>query len=97
MPARACLVSVIDIRGVRHTAEVTAESLYEAAALGLAALKRDGWSGQVGPATRIDIRVQEPVITHQLTVQQIDRWLDGATVNPTETLKKQKLRSLLNR
>jgi hypothetical protein len=97
VPARACLVTVTDIRGVRHTADVTAESLYEAAALGLAALKHDGWNGQMGPATRIDVRVQEPAITHQLTVQQIERWLDGATVNPTETLKKQKLRSLLSR
>jgi hypothetical protein len=91
------MVTVIDIRGVRHTAEVTAESLYEAAALGLAALKRDGWSGQVGPATRIDVRVQEPIITHQITVQQIERWLEGATINPSETIKKQKLKALLGR
>ena len=91
------MVTVTDIRGVRHTAEVTAESLYEAAAMGLAALKREGWSGQVGPATRIEVRVQEPVITHQLTVQQIERWLEGATINPNETIKKQKLKALLGR
>jgi hypothetical protein len=41
MPARFCTVTFTDPSGVRHTVEVQAESLSEAAALGLAAWKRD--------------------------------------------------------
>jgi hypothetical protein len=34
---------------VRHPAEVTAESIDEAAALGVSALKSDGWAAAIAP------------------------------------------------
>ena len=53
------------------------ETLFEAAVLGLRALKRDGWMGEVGPATRLEVEVKEPTVTHVLSVQQIQRWLES--------------------
>jgi hypothetical protein len=94
VPAKTCLVTVVDIRGVRHTAEVMSETLFEAAVLGLRALKRDGWMGEVGPATRLEVEVKEPTVTHVLSVQQIQRWLES-TGKPSEQMKKAKLRDLL--
>ena len=35
MSVRSCRVSIRDTKGIEHTVEVTAESLYEAVALGL--------------------------------------------------------------
>lgn len=95
MPAKTCLVTVTDIRGVLHSAKVEADSLFEAAVLGLSALKKDGWAGEAGPATRLEVSIQAPLVTHVVTVQQIQRWLDGASISPNEQVRKQKLKELM--
>lgn len=81
--------------GIAHSVEVQAESLYEAAALGLGMLKKDGWIEGLGPATRLEIAVREPATTHVITVQQLQRWLDGTTSSPADVLRKAKLKALL--
>ncbi len=43
MAVRSCRVMIQDLEGVAHTVEVTAESLYEAVAQGLPALRRSDW------------------------------------------------------
>ena len=43
MFVRSCRVSVEDMQGITHTVDVTAESLYEAVAQGLAALRGREW------------------------------------------------------
>jgi hypothetical protein len=40
MSVRSCKVTIEDMNGVRHTVDVTAGSLYEAVALGMAAIRR---------------------------------------------------------
>src|SRR4051812_38143214 len=95
MAGKTCLVTVTDVRGVLHTARVEAESLFEAAVLGLAALKRDGWAGDAGPATKLEVAVQAPLLTHVVTVQQLQRWLDGAALSPNEAVRKNKLKEML--
>ena len=94
VPPKTCLVTVVDVRGVRHTAEVMSETLFEAAVLGLRALKRDGWMGQVGPATRLEVEVKEPTVTHALSIRQIERWLESSGT-PSEQMKKARLRDLI--
>ena len=39
MAARTCRVTITDLEGVSHTADVTATTLYEAIALGLVGLR----------------------------------------------------------
>lgn len=95
MSAKACAVSFTDIRGIRHTAEVEAESLYEAAVQGIRRLNQDPWIERIGPGTKLEIEVREPAVTHALSVEQVERWLAGATKNPTEATKKAKLKLLL--
>jgi hypothetical protein len=46
MSFRLCGVTVIDLEGVRHTAEVTASTLYEAVALGIMAIREQEWAGK---------------------------------------------------
>ena len=48
MPSKSCRVTVRDIDGTSHTAEVTANSLFEAVAQGLAALRRSEWVEGIG-------------------------------------------------
>jgi hypothetical protein len=92
---RTCTVSFVGPSGVRHSVEVTAESVYEAAARGVSALRGSGWADAIAPGTELEIQVREPATSHRLTVRQIQRWCDGIAVSPDETLKKRRLKQLL--
>ena len=95
MPIRLCVVSFQSPSAVTHSVEVQAESLYEAAALGLSRLRKDGWIEGLGPGSRLEIQVREPGSHHTLSVQQVQRWIDSVNASPIETLTKAKLRQLL--
>lgn len=81
--------------GVSHSVDVEADTVYEAAALGLARLKQDGWIEGLGPATRLEIEARAPSTRHTVSVQQLRRWVNGTTSSPIETLRKAKLKQLL--
>ncbi len=72
--------------------EVTVDSLYEAAVLGLKALKNSAWVDAVGPATRLNIQIIEPAAEHMLLVAQLTRWLDGGATSPADVMKKKRLK-----
>ena len=95
MPLRACTVGFVGPTGVRHSVEVTADSLYEAAIQGVSMLRQEGWAEQIAPGTQVEIQVRAPATTHCVTVAQLRRWCDGVAVSPEETLRKRKLRCLL--
>ena len=92
---RACTVSFVGPTGVRHSVDVTAESLYEAAAFGVSRLREDGWVETIAPGTKLEVHVREPATTHVVSVAQLQRWCDEIAVSPDETLRKRKLRALL--
>jgi hypothetical protein len=70
--------------GATHGVDVEAQTLYEAAGIGLARLKRDGWIEGLGPGSRLEIGVRKPSPNHSLTVAQLPRWVDAVTTIPTE-------------
>ena len=82
MALPTCTVSFTGPSGVRHSVEVTAESIYEAAARGVAALEKSGWTDAIAPRTELEVQVREPSTCHRLTVHQIRRWCDGVAVSP---------------
>jgi hypothetical protein len=86
------LVSVTDANGSRHSVEVLAESLYEAAALGLKVLRA---ADTLGPMTRLQLHLRTPTVMHEVTIQQLQRWLDAAPVSPREAVRTAKLKSIL--
>jgi hypothetical protein len=92
---RACTVGFKDVRGIRHSADVEAESLYEAVVLAVRRFRQDPWMQQVGNATVLDVEVREPPTKHSISLQQVERWLAGTTSNPTEAMKKAKLKMIL--
>jgi len=93
--AKTCRVSFKDVDGVGHAVEVQAETMYEAAVLGLKALKRSDWIEMIGPSTRIVIQVHEPPVEHFMMFGQLTRWLDGGTTNPADLVKKKRLKGIL--
>ena len=59
---RSCTVSYQDLDGITHSVDVTAETLYEAAILGMNALKVPRWHDN--PNLKIQIRVRQPETAH---------------------------------
>ena len=88
MVARICLVTVTDLRGIRQSVQVTAESVFDAVARALSALRHDAWIDMIGPATRLEIQVPQPAITHTVTVQQLERWANGSAINPDDRIRR---------
>jgi len=95
MAGKTCRVSFRDGDGVRHSVDVEAETLYEAAALALKRFKKSEWIGDVGAGTRIDIEIIEPPVSHFLLYGQLQTWLNGGAKTPAEAVKKKKLKELL--
>jgi hypothetical protein len=93
---KTCRVSFRDAEGIDHAVDVQADSMYEAAVLGLRALKRSDWIEVIGPGTRISIQVQQPPIEHFLMYAQLTRWLDGGGTTPADVLKRKRLKTLLD-
>jgi hypothetical protein len=91
----ACRVSFTDSAGVTHTVSVSAASLYEAAALGIAEFRRCGFAAMVGPATRLRVAVVAPATTHELTVGKLRAWLESSGKTPREQAVKVGLREVL--
>ena len=60
VPLRTCAVSFLDIRGIRHVAEVQAESLYEAAILADRVFKGDPWAEDLASSTPLDMECASP-------------------------------------
>lgn len=89
----ACIVSFVDLDGVRHSVEVQAEGLYEASVLGLCAFRKH----DVEPEglTQLEIEVLSSV-KHTLPVTKVREWLQRGVRTPKEAVLKEKLRALLS-
>ena len=87
-----CVVSFLDIDGMRHSVEVQAESLYEAAAKAFKIFKDHDCAP--GLASRLEVEVRSSV-THALTVKKLKEWIDGGSKSPNEAVVKQRLRKIL--
>jgi len=88
----SCVVSYLDTSGIRHTVEVEASGLYEAAALALRTFRQHDCDPGVMGKLEVEVR---STITHTLTVQRLQSWLDGGAKNPKEAVLKERLRELL--
>jgi hypothetical protein len=89
-----CIVSFLDLDGVRHSVEVQAEGLYEAAVLALAAFKKHDLELNPAGLARLEVEVRSS-ITHTVTVQKVHQWLQQGVRSPKESVMKERLRALL--
>ena len=95
MPPRQCTVTITDLSGIRHSVDVEAASVYEAAALAIQALRASPWAGAIGPATSLVVEVCEPAVRHTVTVRQLQQWAEATPVSPVEKRRKDQIRALL--
>ena len=81
----ACIVSFLDLDGVRHSVEVEAERLYEASVLGLCAFRKHEL--EPGGLTKLEVEVRSSV-THILTVTKVRDWLQRGVRTPKEAVAR---------
>jgi len=88
-----CVVSYLDTSGIRHTVEVDAQSLFEAAVLAIRVFREHDCEPR--EANQLEIEVRSSVV-HTVTIRKIHDWLSGGARTPKEAVTKERLRSLLS-
>jgi hypothetical protein len=93
---RSCRVTIQDLEGVTHTVDVTAESLYEAVAHGLAALRGREWIAGLQQQGMVKVSVAEVHVEHQVQLADSTQWLErpGAK-SPRELIQRKRARAIL--
>ena len=93
---RSCRVSITDLEGVTHTVEVTAETLYEAVALGLAAIRDSDWAADIAQGLNtVTVRVMDVSAEHTVMFVDFNKWLEGSGGNPRDMTRRDRAREIL--
>jgi hypothetical protein len=87
-----CIVSYLDLDGIRHSVEVQADSLYEAAVLAIKVFRDHGW--EPPPLAKLEVEIRTS-ITHEVTYKKVKQWLRAGAKSPKEQADKERLRELL--
>src|SRR5713101_8253852 len=93
---RVCVVRLTDEHGVEHRVKVRAESVYEAALLGLKRLERVGWESNGSTIGSVIVEVWEEPTRHLVHVRRLLSWLKASGKFPRDEQRKAKLRALAN-
>jgi hypothetical protein len=93
---KACTVVVHDLNETAHAIDVPAESLYEAVARALAALRDRDWVGDIGRGlTTVTVKVRNPEVTHMVKIQDFENWLNRGCNSPADKVLKTRRRQML--
>jgi hypothetical protein len=84
-----CRVSYLDSRNIEHAVDVTADSLFEAAAVAIRAF-REGALLEEFPVAGTEL------LEHRVRLQRVEQWAQTGTVkSPVEMLRRERVRELL--
>ena len=95
MSFRSCRVTIRDVEGVSHTVEVTAATLYEAVAQGLAAVRGNDWVAGIAQGNVVKVSVADVRVEHEVKLGDFSKWLDRTGVSPREVSDRKRIRSIL--
>ena len=96
MAMRSCRVTIQDMDGVSHTVEVTAATLYEAVAQGLAAIRGNEWVAGIAQGLNVvKVSVANVRVEHEVRLMDFTKWLDRDGGSPRETTERKRIRSIL--
>jgi hypothetical protein len=97
MPVRSCRVTIQDLDGVSHTVEVTAATLYEAVAQGLAAIRGNEWVGEIAKGFNVvKVSVADVRVEHEVKLGDFTKWLERTGGSPRDVSQRQRIRSILS-
>lgn len=93
---RSCRVTIQDMDGVTHTVEVTAATLYEAVAQGLAAIRGNDWVAAIAQGLNaVKVSVADVRVEHEVKLTDFTKWVDRTGGSPREISDRQRIRSIL--
>ena len=96
MAVRTCRVTITDVEGITHSAEVTASTLYEAVALGLMALRGQEWvAGIPGGLAQVRVSVTSIPVEHCVKIGDFTRWVERKGGSPREITDRDRVRAIL--
>jgi hypothetical protein len=96
MPVRSCRITLQDMDGVSHTVEVTAATLYEAVAQGLAAIRGNDWvAGIAQGLNAVRVSVADVRVEHEVKLTDFTKWVDRTGGSPREMSDRQRIRAIL--
>ncbi len=96
MGVRSCRVTITDIEGVSHTAEVTASTLYEAVALGLKAIRGHDWvEGLSEQSGTVRVSVTNIPVEHTVNLRDFTSWLKRTAGSPKDVTARSRIREIL--
>jgi hypothetical protein len=77
MALKTCRVTIPDTDGHEHTAQVIADTLYEAVARGMVALKKHPWTGDLCEGS-VRVAVTDTPVEHSVHINDFKKWLAKA-------------------
>jgi hypothetical protein len=82
--------------GVAHTVEVTAATLYEAVAQGLAAIRRNEWVAGIAQGVNVvKVSVADVRVEHAVKLMDFTKWVDRTGGSPREMSDRRRIRAIL--
>jgi hypothetical protein len=95
VPTRSCRVSVTDIDGIDHSTCVNADTLFEAVARGLKAIRDSVWAGEIPEGINtVTVCAAPPDVQHRVKVSEFKSWLNRTGGSPTETVHRKKVKAI---
>jgi hypothetical protein len=87
-----------DFEGVDHTVTVTAASVYEAVARGIASLRRQEWVDRLTlEAGTVTVEVGEAPVEHRVKLAEFNRWVARAGArSPREMIQHGRVEEILD-
>lgn len=96
MALRSCRVTVRDLEGVTHSVEVTAASLYEAVARGLAAIRGNQWVAGIAQGQNVvKVSVADVRVEHAVQLMDFTKWVERDGGSPREVSERLRIRTIL--
>jgi hypothetical protein len=82
--------------GVSHTVEVTAATLYEAVAQGLAAIRGNEWVAGIAQGLNVvKISVADVRVEHEVSLMDFTKWIERSGGSPREMTERHRIRAIL--
>ena len=96
MAMRTCCVTITDLEGIAHTVEMTASALFEAVALGPAALCDSDWvAGIPEGLAAVRVSVTSIPIEHTVKMQDFTNWVERKGGSPKDVSNRDRIRAIL--
>lgn len=89
---KSCTVSFVDFSGIRHSVEVQADSMYEAAAAALEAFREHDCPPGAGSALEVQVKT---AVTHTIGIKKLKEWASLGGSSPRDKILRQRIKAAL--